>query len=163
VLLDERQMLGESLPAVDAVFRAANRPVEDEAQCDTWISDAKRQDRAASHAATHQVRALDVEMVQQSFALRDVVTPRNSFDTASRLTAFTPVENDACKFFREIIENLDFCVDTLRRPLLQSCVESRRRVHQERRSGANHFVSCLNAIDDCSRQANSSIKPAHHP
>src|SRR5215510_10202057 len=119
-------MIGESLAAVDPVFRPTNRPIENQAQHRLAVSDAKRKDRAASHTAAHQMRTLDIQVVQQSFALGDVVVPRETFDTASGLTAFAPVENDAAKFFGEVFQNLDPCVNALRRPLLQSCIESGR-------------------------------------
>ena len=92
VLLHEGEMLGEALVAVDAVLGAAHRPVQHHAQRRLRMRHAERHHRAAAHAAAHEVRALDAEMIEQALALRDVVRPGDALDAAARLAALAPVE-----------------------------------------------------------------------
>ena len=70
--------------------------------------------RSSAHAAAHDVRALDAEMIEQAFALRDVMRPGHALDAAARLAAFAAVEHDAGVFLRQVIEQLDLGVDALR-------------------------------------------------
>src|SRR5262249_58633623 len=64
MLLNEGQMFCKALQAIDAILRAACRPVKNQAQCDLRMCDGEREDRGTSHAATHQMRALDLEVLE---------------------------------------------------------------------------------------------------
>jgi len=116
----------------------------------------ERQHRAAAHAAAHDVGALDLEMVQQSLALRHVLRPGHALDPAARRPAFAPVEQDAGVFFRQMVDELDLGVDAERRPFLDRGVEAAGRVHQQRRSGARDLVAGGDAVDDRGRHISST-------
>src|SRR2546425_11026201 len=145
-------MVGKTLVALDAVSGAAHRPIEDHAQRGLRVGHAESGDRAAAHAGTHDVRALDAQMIQQPLALRNVVRPGDALDAAAGLAALAPVEDDAAVFFRQVLEELDPGVDALRAPLLYRRIEAARRVHQQRRPGADQLVARLDAVDDDLRQ-----------
>src|SRR5262249_23700288 len=113
------------------------------------MSDGKSENWTASHAAAHEVCTPDIQVVEQSFALLDVMTPGNGFDTTSGLAALAPVEDDASESFRKVIENSCLRVNTQRGPFLYRCIEAAGRVHQQRRAGANHLVSRRDAINSC--------------
>src|SRR6184192_893789 len=106
----------------------------------------------AAHAGAHEMRAPDVQMVQQSLALRHVVRPGDALDAAAGLAALAPVEDDAAVLFRQVLEELDPGVDALRAPLLHRRIEAAWRVHQQRRPGADQLVARLDAVDDDLRQ-----------
>src|SRR5437763_14406504 len=101
------------------------------------MRDGKSRDRAAAHAGAHEVRAPDVQMLQQSLALRHVVCPGDALDAAAGLAALAPVEDDAAVLFRQVLEELDPGVDALRAPLLYRRIEAAWRIHrsEERRVG----------------------------
>src|SRR3989454_10220076 len=145
-------MVGKTLVALDAVLGAAYRPIEDHAQRSLRVGHAESGDRAAAHASAHDVRAPDVQMVQQSLALRRVMRPGDPLDAAARLAALAPVEDDAAVLFRQVLEELDPGVDALRAPLLYCRIEAAWRVHQQRRPGADQLVARLDAADDDVRQ-----------
>jgi hypothetical protein len=42
----------------------------------------------------------DAQVVEQSFALRDILRPGHALDTPAGLPTFAPVEHDAGVFFR---------------------------------------------------------------
>src|ERR1700675_1863524 len=77
--------------------------------------------------------------------------PGDALDPAARLAAFAAVEQDAGKAFWQMIEQLDSGIATNRRPRLDHRVEAAGRVHQQRRSGADHLVSRRDAVDRHSR------------
>jgi len=129
-LLDVGEMVGEALVRADTVFRAAHRPVENHANHSLWMGDAEGDHRAAAHATAHEMRALEIQVIEQAPPLCDVVRPGDALDAAARLPGLAPVENDAAVFFRQVIEELDPRVHTLRFPLVQGRIEARRRVHQ---------------------------------
>src|SRR5216684_436816 len=111
-------MIRKALVALDAVLRSADRPIKDQAQRGLGMGHAERGDRAAAHAGAHDVRALDLQVLEQSLALRHVVRPGNAFDAAARLAALAPVEDDAAVFLRQVVEQLDAGVYALSAPLL---------------------------------------------
>src|SRR2546426_12373255 len=113
MLAPEGQMVHEALMRVDAVPRAADRPVQHQADDACRMRDGKSRDRAAAHAGAHDVRAPDVQMVQQSLALRHVMRPGDALDAAAGLVALAPVEDDAAVLFRQVLEELDAAVDAL--------------------------------------------------
>ena len=83
VLLDIGQMLREALVRIDPIFRTADRPVQQHARCRLRMRHGKRDDRRATHASAHQMRLRDPQVVEEAFALRDVVGPRDAFDTSA--------------------------------------------------------------------------------
>src|SRR5437016_10762724 len=111
------------------------------------MGDAESDDRAATHATAHEMRALELQVLEQTFALRDVVRPGDALDTAARLPGLASVEDDAGISFRKMIEQLDSGVHALRLPLVQGRIEARRRVHQQRRTAADDLVVRLDAVD----------------
>src|SRR3989454_8534631 len=145
-------MVGKTLVALDAVLGAAYRPIEDHAQRGLRVGHAESGDRAAAHAGAHDVRAPDVQMLQQPLALRHVVRPGDALDAAARLATLAPVEDDAAVLFRQVLEELDPGVDALRAPLLHRRIEATWRIHQQRRPRADHLVARLDAADDDLRQ-----------
>src|SRR5437762_2072864 len=74
--------------------------------------------------------------------------PGQTLDPPARLATLAPVEHDAAVVGWEMIEQLDPGVDAERRPALDSGVETAGRVHQERRPGPNHLVTCRDTVDD---------------
>src|SRR5580704_17207459 len=133
VARDESEMFGKTLVARDAVFGATDWPVEDHAQHHAGMRDGKGRDRRAAHAAAHQMRALDAEMIEQTFALGDEMPPGDALDPAAGLAAFAAVEQDAGKTLRQMIEQFYPGVAAERRPRLDHGVEAAGRVHQQRR------------------------------
>src|SRR5882672_8744260 len=117
-------MVHKALMRLDAVLRAADRPVQHQADDACRMRDGKSRDRAAAHAGAHDVRAPDVQMIQQSLALRHVVRPGDALYAAARLLAFAPVEDDAAVLFRQVLEELDPGVDALRAPFLHRRIEA---------------------------------------
>src|SRR5690348_324081 len=93
------------------------------------------------------MRAVNFEMCEQAFALRHIIRPGDALHPAARLTTFPPVENDACVMLWQMIKQPDAGVDALRRPLVDARIESRRCIHQQRRSRSDHFVTCCNPVD----------------
>ncbi len=85
---------------VDAVQRASNGPEEHQAQRRLRVGHAERNGRTASHAGAHDVRPLNIQVVQQSLALRDVMRPRDALDTATGRSALATIEDDAGVLFR---------------------------------------------------------------
>src|SRR5258708_34612936 len=116
------------------------------------MREGKSRDGAAAHAGAHDVRAPDVQMIQQSLALRHVVRPGDALDAAARLAALAPVEDDAAVLLRPVLEELDAAVDALRAPLLHRRIEATWRIHQQRRPGADRLVARPDAVDDDLRQ-----------
>ena len=108
---------------------------------------AKRRDRRAAHAAAHEMRALDAEMIEQPFTLGDEMLPGDALHPAARLAAFAAVEQDAGKTLRQMIEQFYPGVAAERRPRLDHRVEAAGRVHQKRRPGADHLVTRRDAVD----------------
>src|SRR5580704_19011119 len=154
-------MFGKTLVARYAVFGAADRPVQDHARNHVRMRDGKRRDRRAAHAAAHQMRALDAEMVEQAFALRDEMPPGDALDPPAGLAAFAAVEQDAAKTLWQMIEQFYPGVAAKRRPRFDHGVEAAGRVHQQRRSGANHLVARGDAVDDRARHGHPLIcRPA---
>src|SRR3982074_1945393 len=96
--------------------------------------------------------ALDVQVLEQPFALRDIVGPREVLDAAARLSAFAAVENDAAVLPREMLEELGAGIYAGRGPLLHGAVEPTRGKHQQRLPCADHFVAGADAVDDDLRQ-----------
>src|SRR5215208_7231008 len=119
-------MLRDALVAVNAVVRAPDRPVEDETPRPLRMRDAERHRRRTPHARTHDVRAIDAQMIEQPLRLRDVVRPRDVLDTSAGLAALAPVVDDAGEVLRKMIEQLEPGVDALRAPLLHGRVEAAR-------------------------------------
>jgi hypothetical protein len=68
------------------------------------MGDGERNNRCAAHAAAHEMRACNVQMLEQPFALRDVMPPGDRLDPPARLAAFAPVEQDAGEMRRQMIE-----------------------------------------------------------
>src|SRR5207237_494460 len=133
---DEFQMVGEALVRLDAVLRAADRPPEQHAERRRRMRDGEGHDARDAHAAAHDMRALDAQVLEQQLSLPRVMRPGDELDASGRLAALAPVEHDAAEFLRQVIEQLDARVDALRGPLLDDRVESARRVQQERRTAA---------------------------
>jgi hypothetical protein len=94
------------------------------------------------------MRAFDIEMIEQAFALRNIMRPGHALDAPPGRPAFAPVEQDAAIGLGQMVERLDLGVDSLRGPFVQTRIESGRRIHQQRRSGANHFIARRDAVDD---------------
>ena len=102
-----------------------------------------------------------LQMVEQAFALRDVMRPGHGLDAAAGLAAFAAVEQDAGEVLRQMIEQLDLGVDALRRPGLDHRVEAARRVHQDRRAGADDLIARRDAVDVDARHGQPLIwRPA---
>jgi hypothetical protein len=97
------------------------------------MGDGERNNRCAAHAAAPEMRACNVQMLEQPFALRDVMPPGDRLDPSARLAAFASVEQDAAKMRRQMIEQLYLLVDAECRPGFGHRIEAARRVHQERR------------------------------
>src|SRR5580704_7301178 len=144
-------MIGKTLVARYAVFGAADRPVQHHARHHVGMRDRKRRDRRTTHAAAHEMRALDAEMVEQSLTLGDEMPPGDALDPAAGLAAFAAVEQDAGKTLRQMIEQFYPGVAAERRPRFDHSVEAAGRVHQDRRPGADHLVTRRDAIDDRAR------------
>src|SRR5207249_12100511 len=119
VLFDVREMIGEALVRADTVSRAADRPVQDHAHHHLGMGDAESDDRAAAHAAAHEMRALELQVLEQAFALRDVVRPADALDAAARLPGLASVEDQAGIFWGQMTEQLDPGIHALRFPLVQ--------------------------------------------
>jgi hypothetical protein len=134
MLIEITEMDGEPLMAGEAVFGAAHRPEQDQAERAVRVHGAERGYRAAAHAAAHDVRALDLEMVKQPDALRDIIGPGDAFDPAARLPGLAAVEGDAGVLLRQMVEQLDLGVDALRAPFVERGIESAWRIHQDRRA-----------------------------
>ena len=147
VLLDERQVLREARMRLDAVLRAADRPPEQHAQRRRGIRDAERHDARAAHAAAHEMRALDAEMLEQRFAVPRVMRPGDELDAAAGGAAFAPVEHDAAIALRQMIEQLHARIHALRAPLVDRRVEAAGRVHQQWRPVAQHLVVRTQPVD----------------
>src|SRR5205823_12273071 len=50
-----------------------------------------------------------------------------------------------------MFEELRLGVNALRGPLLQGRIETRGRIHEERRAGAHDFITSPDAVNDCER------------
>src|SRR5207237_1589758 len=87
VLLDVGKMLCKPLMAADAILGAANRPEQDHAQHHPRMHHRESGDRSAAHAAAHDVSALDLEMIEQSFPLCHVMRPGDPLDATAGLPA----------------------------------------------------------------------------
>src|SRR5207253_5284812 len=99
--------------------------------------DRECNDGCAAHAAAHEVRALDAEMVEEPLGLQHEVLPADRLDASARLAAFAPVERDARVVLREVVERLHPGVDTERGPFLDGGVIAAGREHHERRAAAD--------------------------
>src|SRR4051812_5939983 len=110
-------MLRETLVGLDAVLRAADGPPQDHAQRRLRIGDGEGHDAGAAHAAADQVRALDLQVLEEQFALPRIVRPRDRLHAAAGLAALAPVEGDALEFLRQVLEQLDARIDALAAPL----------------------------------------------
>src|SRR5579871_2685714 len=93
------------------------------------------------------MRARNAEIVEQAFALGDVVGPGDRLDAAARLAAFAAIERNAGEFLRQVIEEPDLRVDAERRPGFDDGIEAARRIHQKRRSAAQDLVTRGNAVN----------------
>ena len=91
---------------------------------------------------------LYLQMIEQAFALRDVIGPFDALDTPAGMTRLALVENDAAVFFRKMIQKFDALIDAKRCPFLQSRIEAAGREHQERRTFAHNLIVGLDAVDD---------------
>src|SRR5262245_17460469 len=158
VLLHVREMLREAQVTGDPVLRTAHRPPEQEAARRLRVRDAEGDRRGASHAATHDMRAIDIQMTEQSVSLPHVVGPRDALDAAARRAGLAAVEDDALKVLRQVIENLDPRVDAERRPLLERRVEAAGREHQQRHAAADDFVARADAVDG--RRCHQAVRTA---
>jgi hypothetical protein len=71
-----------------------------------------------------------VQVLEQAFALRDIMRPGDRFDPAAGLTAFAAVEQDAGEMRRQMIEQFYLLVHAKRRPCLDHRIESAGRIHE---------------------------------
>ncbi len=129
---DEVQVIGEALMARQPVFDPADRPVQHHALHHFRVRSGERRNRRTAHAAAHEMRARDAEMIEQTFALRDEVLPGHRLDAPARLSAFAAVEHDAGEVLRQMFDHFGLAVDAERRPRLHHRVEAAGGVHQER-------------------------------
>src|SRR5260370_34147563 len=119
-------MLGEALMARYAVLGAADGPVQDHTRHRFGMGDGARNNRRAAHAAAHEMRARNLQMLEQPFALRDVMPPSDRLDPPPRFAAFSPVEQDAGAMRRQIIEHLYLLIDAGGRPGLRHRTDAPR-------------------------------------
>src|SRR5947208_7199625 len=103
----------------------------------------RRGDRAPN-AATHDVRTLDTEMVEETEALRGVVVPGQPLETSAGLAGLALVEDDARERAGQVGEKAKAFVDAERAPVLDRRVEPSRREHEQRRPFADHLVARAN-------------------
>ena len=94
----EADMFGKALMARQAIFVTADRPIQDHARNQLRMRDAESRDRPATHAAAHDMRARNSQMIEQPFALGDEMHPGHALDAAAGLAAFAAVEQDAGEF-----------------------------------------------------------------
>src|ERR1700691_5892500 len=123
------------------------------------MRDGKSRDWRTTHAAAHNMGALDAEMVEQAFALCDEMLPSQGLDPPARLAAFAAVEQDAGETLWQMIEQFYPGVTAERRPRLDGRVEAAGRVHQQRRPRADHFVARRDAVDCSSGHGSRSPLP----
>src|SRR5262249_24676349 len=148
VLLHKSEMLRKTLMTTQPVLRAANRPEQHHADEHFRMHDAELRHRAAAHAAAHHMRPFDVQMFEKAFALRNEIRPGDALDAPPRLAAFAPVEEYAGVFSRQMFQQFDLHVDALRRPFVEARIEPGWRIHQQRRTGADDFVTRVNSVDN---------------
>jgi len=94
-LAHEGDMIGKAPMTRHAIFGAADGPVQNHARHHFRMGDGKTRYRRAAHAAADEMRARDLQVIKQAFALRHVMRPRDRLDAAAGLAAFPPIEQDA--------------------------------------------------------------------
>jgi len=129
------------------VFCATHGPVENHAQRGIRVGHSKGYRSAAPHAAAHEVRPLDAQMIQQPLALCREMRPCHTLNAAARLTALAAVEDDAGVPFGQVAQQPGAGVSAKGGPLLKSRVEAAGSEHQHGRARANHLVTCRDAVD----------------
>jgi len=72
------------------------------------------------------MRARDVQVVEQAFALRHVMRRGDRLGTG--LAAFAPVEQDASERRRQVVKQFDLLIHAERRPRLDHRVEGAQRI-----------------------------------
>ena len=88
-LFDERKVLRKAQVRVDAILRAADRPEQQQAPRGLRVRDRERHCGAAAHAAAHDVRALDAEVLEQTESLAHVVRPGQMLDPSTWTHAYS--------------------------------------------------------------------------
>jgi hypothetical protein len=156
VLLHEREVLGETLLALDAIFRAADGPPEDHAHHRLRMRRGECDRDGATHAAADEMRALDLQVAEEAASLGGEVLPGDALDAPPRLPRLAPVVSDAHEFLRQVLEELHARVDAERGPLLDGRVEASRGKHQERRTRADHLVAGRDAVEGRGRHRATS-------
>src|ERR1700730_1623822 len=91
--------------------------------------------------------SLDLKMIEQALALRDVVSPIDALDPAAGLSGLPPIENDAGVAAAQMLERLGARIGTERRPGVERRIESARREHQQRRTRAQRGIASRNSVD----------------
>ncbi|HEV3161547.1 MAG TPA: hypothetical protein VGZ89_16420 [Xanthobacteraceae bacterium] len=130
VLAHEGDMVGKTLMARDAVFGAADRPIQHQTRHHVRVGHRKSGDRRAAHAAADEMRARNRQVLQEPFALRHVMRPADRLDAAAGLAAFAAVKKDASEMRRQMVEQFDLLIDAERRLRFDHRIETAGRIHQ---------------------------------
>ena len=64
-------------------------------------------DRTTAHAAAHQMRPFDFQMLEESAAVRDIMCPGDALNASTRLAALAAIEHDAGVMLRQMVQQLD--------------------------------------------------------
>jgi hypothetical protein len=123
-------MIGKTQMTVDAVFCAAYGPEKHQATRKMWVGGPESDGDATPHATTHDMRAVEVEVLKHPFGMAGIVKPRDPVNPSAGTTGITPVIGDAGKALREMLEEFDMRIDPLCSPLLDVCIKSAWRAHE---------------------------------
>src|SRR3954447_869676 len=134
-------VLGEPPALRREVRGAAGGGVEDERRHALRMVVRRVDGDRAADAAAEQVRALDLECVEQVDALHGVVVPSEPLDAAAGLTRLALVEDDALELRRQLVDQAQPLVDRERPPVLELRVEAAGREAEERRPFAAQLVA----------------------
>src|SRR4029434_3788927 len=126
-------MAQEALLCVNLPAITAHRPVKQQTAGRFWIMHPKGQGDRATHAASHDPRRIDLEMIEQGLTLLGVARPTQTFDTPAGLAALAPVVKNERMLVSQRLDCIDSRPCARSPPFIDGGIEPSRSEQQNRR------------------------------
>src|SRR5258706_6814493 len=147
VLFGKLIVAHETSLAVDLPSIPAHRPMQQQAACRFGIVNPEGYRHRAAHTAAHNPRGIDLQMIEQRFAMAGIAPPTQTFDAPGGAAAFAPVIENDHMFRGQCLKRIDSGPRARHAPFVDGCVEAPWRAHQDRCSRTLDFIVSVDPID----------------